>query len=261
MRKAIGEEAIPEILTSIRQKTEREREITSLFRAGRAAEALEMKQQDGTAELVAGGRQATVQRVARLWYQRLEANRGDPGFKLTVSAPTNADAREIGAAIRAERCRVGDLGDDVKILDATDRNGDTYRLPIATGDRVRLYDRVHDARVPGRKTVLASNGEIVEIRELTEEGMIVRNDAGVEGLVAWCKIQARRDAPVRLSYGYAMTVDTAQGSTATEHMASALEMLHPMAEMPRQVPSPGSLSACGSAAGTRRTRSPAPRRR
>ena len=67
LRKAVGEEAIPEILTSIRQKTEREREIASLFRAGRAAEALEMKQQDGTAELVAGGRQATVQRVARLW--------------------------------------------------------------------------------------------------------------------------------------------------------------------------------------------------
>ena len=66
--------------------------------------------------------------------------------------------------------------------------------------------------------MLASNGEVVEIRALAEEGMIVRNDAGIEGLVAWRKIQARRDAPVRLSYGYAMTVDTAQGSTATEHI-------------------------------------------
>jgi hypothetical protein len=177
-----------------------------------------MKQQDGTAELVAGGRQATVQRVARLWRERLEANRADPGFKLTVSAPTNADAREIGAAIRAERRRAGELGDDVKVLDATDRNGDTYRLPLAVGDRVRLYDRVHDARVPGRKTVLANNGEGVEIRELTDQGMIVRNDAGIEGLVAWRKLQARPDGPVRLSYGYAMTVDTAQGSTATEHI-------------------------------------------
>ena len=218
LRQAVGEEAIPAILTSIRQKTEREREITSLFRAGRAAEALEIKQRDGTAELVAGGRQATVQRVARLWRERLEANRADPGFKLTVSAPTNADAREIGAAIRAERRRAGELGHDVKILDATDRNGETYRLPVAVGDRVRLFDRVHDARVPGRKTVLASNGEVVEIRALTEEGMIVRNDAGVEGLVAWRKIQGRPDAPVRLGYGYAMTVDTAQGSTATEHI-------------------------------------------
>ena len=218
LRKAVGEEAVPEILTSIRQKIEREREITGLFRAGRAAEALEMKQQDGTAELVAGGRQATVQRVARLWRERLEANRADPGFKLTVSTPTNADAREIGAAIRAERRRAGEIGDDAKILDATDRNGDTYRLALAVGDRVRLYDRVHDARVPGRKTVLANNGEVVEIRALTDKGMIVRNDAGALGLVAWRKIQARQDAPVRLSYGYAMTVDTAQGSTAIEHI-------------------------------------------
>ena len=189
LRKGIGEGAVPEILTSIRQKTEREREITGLFRVGRAAEALEMKQQDGTALLVAGGRPATVQRVARLWRERLEANRADPGFKLTVSAPTNADAREIGAAIRAERRGAGEIGDDVKVLDATDRNGDTYKLALAVGDRVRLYDRVHDARVPGRKSVLANNGEVVEIRALTEEGMIVRNDAGVEGLVAWRKIQ------------------------------------------------------------------------
>jgi hypothetical protein len=94
-----------------------------------------MKQQDGTAELVAGGRQVTVQRVASLWHERLEANRDDPEFKLTVSAPTNADAREIGTAIRAERRRAGRLGDDVKITDAIDRNGDTYKLPLAVGDR------------------------------------------------------------------------------------------------------------------------------
>ncbi|MGA8759798.1 MAG: hypothetical protein WB611_26475 [Stellaceae bacterium] len=89
---------------------------------------------------------------------------------------------------------------------------------MAVGDRVRLYDRVHDVLVPGRKTVLANNGEIVEIRGLTGTGMIVRNDAGIEGLVAWRKIQARQGAPVRLTYGYAMTVDTAQGSTATEYI-------------------------------------------
>ncbi|MGC2524594.1 MAG: MobF family relaxase [Stellaceae bacterium] len=218
LRRAVGEEAIPQILTSIRQKTEREREITSLFRAGRAAEALEMKQQDGTAELVTGGRQATVHRVARLWRERLEANRADPAFKLTVSAPTNVDAREIGAAIRAERRRAGEIGDDAKVVDATDRNGDTYKLALAVGDRMRLFDRVHDACIPGRKTVLANNGEVVEIREVTDQGMIVRNDAGIEGLVVWRKIQARPGAPVRLTYGYALTVDTAQGSTATEHI-------------------------------------------
>jgi hypothetical protein len=83
---------------------------------------------------------------------------------------------------------------------------------------VRLYDRVRDAQTPGRKPVLANNGEVVEIRQLTDKGMVVRNDAGVEGLIGWRKIQAHQGAPVRLNYGYAMTVDTAQGSTATEHI-------------------------------------------
>jgi hypothetical protein len=103
--------------------------------------------------------------------------------------------------IRAERRRAGEIGEDVRILDATDRNGDMYKLPLAIGDRVRLYDRMHDARVPGRKTVLANDGEVVEIRALTEEGMIVRNDAGAGGLIMWRKIQARADAPVHRRRG------------------------------------------------------------
>jgi hypothetical protein len=72
-------------------------------------------------------------------------------------------------------------------------------------------------RISDRKTGLTSNDETVEIRALTGEGMLVRNNAGVEVLVAWRKIQARLGTPVRLAYGYA-TVDTAQGSTATEHI-------------------------------------------
>jgi hypothetical protein len=84
---------------------------------------------------------------------------------------------------------------------------------LAIGDQVRLFDRVHDARADRRKTVLAANGEVVEIRGISNDGMLVRNAAGVEGVVAWKKIQSRADGPVRLSYGYASTIDVAQGST------------------------------------------------
>jgi ATP-dependent exoDNAse (exonuclease V) alpha subunit len=107
LRNALGEDAIPQILTSIRQKTEREREITSLFRAGKAAEALEMKQQDGTAELVAGGRQSTVQRVAQLWRERTDANRADPEFTLTVSGAD--ECRHAGDRCRYS-CRIAPRG-------------------------------------------------------------------------------------------------------------------------------------------------------
>jgi AAA domain len=218
LRQAVGDGAIPEILTSIRQKTEREREIAGLFRDGRAAEALEMKQRDGTVELVAGGRDATVRRVARLWHERMEANRDDPEFRLSVSAPTNADTREIGAAIRDIRRQAGEIGAADTVIEATDGREESYQLALAVGERVRLFDRVHDARVPGRASVLANNGEVVEVRGLTGTGMLVRTDAGAEGLVAWRKLRDQPGAPVRLTYGYALTVDTAQGSTATEHI-------------------------------------------
>ena len=55
---------VPQILTSVRQTTEREREIAGLFREGRAGEAISMKIEDGTARLVAGGRGPTIERVA-----------------------------------------------------------------------------------------------------------------------------------------------------------------------------------------------------
>jgi ATP-dependent exoDNAse (exonuclease V) alpha subunit len=87
---------IPQILTSIRQRRQSERDITQLFREGDAAEALSRKQGDGTAIIVAGGRVRTVERVARLWQERIEANKDNRDFKLSVSTVSNADVREIG---------------------------------------------------------------------------------------------------------------------------------------------------------------------
>ena len=96
LRNALGEDAIPQILTSIRQKTERDANGSACSAPG-LPQALEMKQRDGTAELVAGGRQATVQRVAQLWRERIDANRADPEFKLTncVRISTARDLRFI----------------------------------------------------------------------------------------------------------------------------------------------------------------------
>lgn len=92
--------SVPEIVTSIRQEHEREREIVGLFRAGKAKQALDMKREDNTAILVAGGREATARRVADLWGERMEANKHDPDFAITVSAATREDARTVSAAIR-----------------------------------------------------------------------------------------------------------------------------------------------------------------
>ena len=45
-RRALGAEQVPQILTTVRQQTERQRQIVGLFREGRAAEALTMKRAD-----------------------------------------------------------------------------------------------------------------------------------------------------------------------------------------------------------------------
>src|SRR5215471_11748123 len=217
LRQALGDVTVPRLLKSIRQDSEREREIAALFRRGAAKEALEMKREDGSALLVAGGREATIQRVARLWVERHNANREDPAFRLSVSAPTNADAREIGIAIRTELQSSGHIGPDVKIIQAIDRIGDTYEMKLAVGDRVRIFDRVYDP--VDRRRALASNGDVVEVMQIREDGMRVRNlNTGAGGLLAWNKIRSREDGPLRLAPGYALTVDTAQGSTATEHI-------------------------------------------
>ena len=100
-RRALGAEQVPEILTTRRQQTERERTIAGLFREGRAAEALDMKRADGTAEMAYGGYDGVVARVAKLYRERVEATGAAP----TISAPTNTDAHRIGVAVRDERRR------------------------------------------------------------------------------------------------------------------------------------------------------------
>jgi ATP-dependent exoDNAse (exonuclease V) alpha subunit len=46
-QKSLGTDQVPELLNTIRQRAERDRETTMLFRDGKAAEALERKDQDG----------------------------------------------------------------------------------------------------------------------------------------------------------------------------------------------------------------------
>jgi hypothetical protein len=53
--------------------------------------------------------------------------------------------------------------------------------------------------------------------------MTVRNDDGMTGMVAWSKIRDKANAPVRLTLGYATTLNLAQGITSTEHIHAPLD--------------------------------------
>ena len=211
-RRALGSERVPVILTTLRQQTERERQIVGLFRDGRAAEALGMKRADGTAEMVAGGYDGVVARVAQLYRERLVATGEAPA----VSVPTNTDAHRIGDGVRAARRAHGMLGTDLRVVHATDGERD-YALRLAEGDRVRLFSSTGARFEGGKGGTIGRNGSVLEVLDADQHGITLRARTGKVGIVRWGDLR-QHHGRVQLAYGYAMTIHTAQGSTAREHI-------------------------------------------
>jgi hypothetical protein len=225
MCKAISDEQIPKLLTSIRQKTARGREIATMFREGRAEEGIAEMRRDGDVALVAGGSDATIQRTVASWRRRMEANAADPDYALIVMTPTNDRVLDIGKAIREDRRRAGEIGPEDVIVRA--KIGPTadqvIDLPLAVGDRIRPFHRLFDADASGRSKYLASNGDIVEIRELLADGLRIRNADGQEGRITWSQLKpfrAPKNDPVTLTYGYTSSIDSAQSLTRSEAILS-----------------------------------------
>jgi len=143
LAEALGPREIPEILTIMRQATAREQQIATLFRGERGdgpaerlaavTRAIEMKREDGTAELVPGGREEVIRRAAEAYMAACGRAANDPGYTVTVSAPSHADAHEISLAIRALRREAGQVGRDVVVVDAMDGTGRQYAMALAPG--------------------------------------------------------------------------------------------------------------------------------
>lgn len=231
LREALGPRAVPEVLTTVRQRGEREREIAGLFRgtgngsaeahAANVNRALGMKREDGTAELVPGGYREAVERTANLVLARRDA--GGPGYTVTVSAPTNADALAIGRAIRSRRQARGEVGPDRLAVRATDGAGNAYTLQLAAGDRVRLFARTRGVFTGpggrGKSAAIGDNGSVLEVAEVrTAHGLMLRTATGKEGFVAWEKLRDEGSGRVRLAYGDCLTIDSSQGLTSDEHV-------------------------------------------
>ena len=211
-RRALGAEQVPVILTTLRQQTERERQIVGLFREGRAAEALGMKRADGTAEMAPGGYQGVVARVAQLYRERLAVTGEAPA----ISAPTNTDAHRIAEGVRAERRALGMLGPELRVVRATDGERD-YALKLAQGDQVRLFSSTGARFGDGKGGTIGRNGSVLEVIDANEHGITLRARTGKVGTVRWDDLR-QHHGRVQLAYGYAMTIHTAQGSTAREHI-------------------------------------------
>ena len=203
-RRALGPERVPEILTTRRQRTERERKVVSLLREGRAKEAIDLKRSDGTAIMVPGGYRETIAETAKRYTERLRETGEAPG----IVTPTNRDAHEISLAVRAERRAMGQLGPDVKRIRAVGQKGHEYEMALAVGDRVRPFQTVKTAT-----GTIGRNGSVLEILALDHSGMTVRAlKTGKQGRVAWRDLTTP-SGRIHLAYGDTLTINAAQGMT------------------------------------------------
>ena len=218
LRRALPPEALPELLTTMRQATHRGREIAGLFREGEAAQALNMKRADGHAMMVGGDRDQVVAQIADLYIARRDILLGSGSKRgITVSAPTNEDVAEISQAIRQRLKARGEIGSDETLHRAIDQRGQEYDLALAAGDRVRLFRRTWGT-VDGREQQVGNNGDVVEVLAQNNWGLRIRTKEGEVADVEWRRLADRETGRLMLGFGHALTIDAAQGITSDEHI-------------------------------------------
>jgi hypothetical protein len=218
LRRVMPVEALPGLLTTMRQTTRRGREVAGLFREGNALLALDMKRADGHAMMVGGDRDQVVARIADLYIARrdhLLASGSKRG--ITVSAPTNDDAAEISQAIRERLKRRGEIGGNEKSYPAIDQRNQHFDLSIATGDRVRLFRRVWGT-VNGQGRDVGNNGDVLEVLSQDATHLRVRNKRGEVANIEWRRLRDEKSGRLLLGFGHALTIDAAQGLTSDEHI-------------------------------------------
>jgi hypothetical protein len=218
LRRALPPEAMPVLLTTMRQASQRGREIAGLFRKGEAEAALTMKREDGHAMMVGGDREQVVGRIADLYIERRDVLRASGSKRgISISAPTNDDAAEISLAVRQRLQMRGEIAAAEVVYKAIDQRGQTYDLALAAGDRVRLFRRTWGA-VDGKKQEIGSNGDVVEVLGQSHDGLRVRVKDGRVADVEWRRVADAETGRLMLGFGHALTIDSAQGITSDEHI-------------------------------------------
>jgi hypothetical protein len=221
LRRGLGEAAILTLETSIRQTEQDERETVLMFRNGQTEEAVARKLADGTLQMVPGGYEEAVTAVVDLWQRRRATNADRPDFTLSISTPTNHDAHRISMAIREKRRALGELGQDERIIAATsggDR-GRTYEMPLAIGDRVRLFERTNARFLDnGGHGNIGKNGSVLDVVAIRNDGIVLRTNSGREGMVQWETLRSKANGRMMLAYGDVLTTHTSQGTTVLEHI-------------------------------------------
>ncbi len=218
LKRALPPEALPELLTTLRQDTKRGRKIAGLFREGEAEDALLMKRADGHAILVGGDREQVVAQIADLYVARRDVLLGSGSKRgITVTAPTNDDVAEISAAVRERLKARGDISSDERVHRAIDQRGLEYDLALAAGDKVRLFRRTWGT-IDGSEQQVGNNGDAVTVLAQSDRGLRIRTKEGRVADIEWRRVADTETKRVLLGHGHALTIDAAQGITSDEHI-------------------------------------------
>ncbi len=170
----LPEYALPTIRETVRQSTPEQRELATTFRNGDAASAIDVKRANGTARLVGGDYDQVVQRIADRYLQlrdMADEQRWSKG--VMVYTLTNQDAAEISKSVRYRLKARGEIAQQETVYQAIDNRGVHYDLPVAIGDKHRLFKRVFGT-VNGRLQPVGNNGDVVEILDHGPDGLKIR---------------------------------------------------------------------------------------
>ncbi|UZO94698.1 MobF family relaxase [Roseomonas mucosa] len=226
LRRALPKSEMPELLSTVRQREQEDRHIVGLFRdnqdqhKSRAAEALELKRARNaeSVQMLGGDHDQVVEQIADFFMRRRDALLAAGSQRgVTISALTNEDAADISRAVRERMRQRGELGSDEVVYKAVDQRGEQYELPIAAGDRVRLFAKTW-AKIDGKGGWIGSNGDVVDVVGQSDAGLSVRNKDGRVGTVEWRRLHDGETGRLKLGFGHAMTIDAAQGITSDEHI-------------------------------------------
>ena len=219
LRRALPPEALPELLTTMRQATQRGREIAGLFREGKAEDALTMKRADGHAMLVGGDRDQVVGQIADLYIARRDMLAGVR--HQARHHHQRADERGRGRHQPGDpRAAEGARRDRRRARRSTRRStsaarNTTWPSPPATGCGCFAEPGARSTAGSSRSATTATSW-----RCLARAIAACASEPG-KGEVAeveWRRLADEETGRLLLGFGHALTIDAAQGITSDEHI-------------------------------------------
>jgi hypothetical protein len=211
----LPKQALPTITETVRQNTPERRQNATRFRKGQAAEALDFKRKNGTARFIEGDYNQVAARMANR-YLELRDLASEKGWikGVAIYTLTNADAAAISQHVRERLQARGEIETVETLYRAIDNRGAHYDLPVAIGDRHRLFKKTHGF-VGGKFASVGSNGDVVEIVGHWAEGLRLKTKTGDVADVRWSSLKDRETNRLKMGYGHCLTIDAAQGLTAS----------------------------------------------